>query len=317
MRLPQKKNPGDPVLAADWNMLLDAIAARTPRRGSGLELIASSGGFAYSRPAPGLVPRAGLPPFSVIAIQRDGGSFKVTVKEGWVIERMPKTGDHPAVKFHMPEAGGIALDSVPRPRVAMSTGDTLWCRFTTDTTGEITGTPEILAGSQNHDGVHYYPEDPDASGSAGEYFVKLFKLEDEGGSPRVKVYQQSDIGHWAQLWTGENTGGGARVFKEHDEEENLYKFRTIRGLGGITVTETALEIEIDSGTGGHLDLYAITLFCELEDGHIKPTGSSDSNLHRWRNGLYAGAFPVNSGPMPGDGNITVLVQNLTHLDLSP
>ena len=29
-RLPQKKKPGDPVLAADWNTLLDAIAARTP-----------------------------------------------------------------------------------------------------------------------------------------------------------------------------------------------------------------------------------------------------------------------------------------------
>ena len=48
MRLPNKKKPGDPVLATDWNMLLDAIAARTPRHGPGLRLIASSGGFAYS-----------------------------------------------------------------------------------------------------------------------------------------------------------------------------------------------------------------------------------------------------------------------------
>ena len=47
-RLPQKKKPGDPVLAADWNTLLDAIAARTPRAGTGLDLIASSGGFALA-----------------------------------------------------------------------------------------------------------------------------------------------------------------------------------------------------------------------------------------------------------------------------
>ena len=48
MRLPQKKKPGDPVLASDWNLLLEAIAARTPRPGAGLELTSSSGGFAYS-----------------------------------------------------------------------------------------------------------------------------------------------------------------------------------------------------------------------------------------------------------------------------
>ena len=59
-RLPEKKKPGDPVLAADWNALLDAIAARTPRPGAGLELIASSGGFAYSAPGATLIPRQSL-----------------------------------------------------------------------------------------------------------------------------------------------------------------------------------------------------------------------------------------------------------------
>ena len=59
-RLPEKKKPGDPVLAADWNSLLDAIAARTPRPGAGLELIASSGGFAYSAPGATLIPRQSL-----------------------------------------------------------------------------------------------------------------------------------------------------------------------------------------------------------------------------------------------------------------
>ena len=27
MRLPQKKKPGDPIMAEDWNLLLDAIGA--------------------------------------------------------------------------------------------------------------------------------------------------------------------------------------------------------------------------------------------------------------------------------------------------
>ena len=49
MRLPDKKRPGDPVLASDWNVLLDAIASRTPRPSPGMELVFSSGGFSYRR----------------------------------------------------------------------------------------------------------------------------------------------------------------------------------------------------------------------------------------------------------------------------
>lgn len=47
MRLPPKKRPGNPILASDWNMLLDALEARTPRPSAGLELMFTSGGFAY------------------------------------------------------------------------------------------------------------------------------------------------------------------------------------------------------------------------------------------------------------------------------
>ena len=46
-RVPEKKKPGDPILAADWNALVDAIEARTPRPGQGSELVWMSGGFTY------------------------------------------------------------------------------------------------------------------------------------------------------------------------------------------------------------------------------------------------------------------------------
>jgi hypothetical protein len=242
MRLPLKKKPGDPVLAEDWNLLLDAIAARTPRPGNGLELIASSGGFAYSRPGPPAAPFQHLPPFAVIGIEKGGeddpGPYLVTVKEGWVIERKPKTGDAPTVKFHIPRAGAVTLDTIPRPQIAMSIGDTLWCRYSTDIAGEINGEPTVVAIAADQNGNHYYPEDPAGSGGPGEIFVKLFKLEEENGSPRVKVYQQSDIEHWAQLWTGRNKGGGARVYKEHAETENIYYFRTLKPR------ETQHQIEV-------------------------------------------------------------------------
>lgn len=47
MNLPSKKRPGNPVLASDWNQLVDAVAARTPRRSHSLDLVHSSGGFYY------------------------------------------------------------------------------------------------------------------------------------------------------------------------------------------------------------------------------------------------------------------------------
>ena len=235
MRMPQKKMPGDPVLATDWNLLLDAIAARTPCHGNGLEFIASSGGFSYSLPPPKGETPTPPPPFSVIAIAKSGSNYLVTIREGWVIERRPKTGDHPAVKFHMPEYDGKALDAIPKPEIGMSIGDILWCEFKTDETGTVTGKPEIIVAADDKDGVHYYPRDPESSGNNGDYYVKLFKLEIDEQFPRVKVYQQSDIEHWAQLWTGENIGGApGEVFKEHKESENIYKFRTVDGRGDYT-----------------------------------------------------------------------------------
>jgi len=47
MRLPPKKRPGNAILASDWNTLVDALAARTPRPSAGMELVSTPGGFAY------------------------------------------------------------------------------------------------------------------------------------------------------------------------------------------------------------------------------------------------------------------------------
>jgi len=47
MNLPPKKRPGNPILASDWNTLIDALAARTPRPSASLEIISTSGGFSY------------------------------------------------------------------------------------------------------------------------------------------------------------------------------------------------------------------------------------------------------------------------------
>jgi hypothetical protein len=270
MRLPQKKKKGDAILAEDWNLLIDAIAARTPRPGDGLKFISSSGGFAYSRP-PQMHSVPGYPPFAVIGIEKAGTSYKVTIKEGWVIERQPQSDVHPAVKFWMPKAGTIKLDATPKPQLTMAIGATAWCRIKTDVQGVISEDPAIVVSTASHDGVLFAPEDPDTSGTTGDYYVKLFKLEDDAGTPRVRVYQQSDIEHWAQLWTGRNVGTGARVFKEHAEAENLYKFRSLRGLGPLSVDENGDNIDV-SVTGANLnwEVYQTT-FSHDGNGHLVAT----------------------------------------------
>jgi hypothetical protein len=290
MRLPEKKKPGDPVMATDWNLLLEAIAARTPRPGTGLELIAASGGFAYSKPGPPAYQHQMLPPFAVIVIEKSGtGNFLVTLKEGWVIERQPRSGDTPAVKFRSPKIDATRIDSTPRPQLPMSLGDTAWCKITTDMSGQITGDPEIIVSASENDGTHYQPIDPEGSGQPGEYWIKLFTLVDDGGgSPQVKVYQQSDIEHWAQLWTGENLGYGAGVFKQHDESTNAYQFRSIvaeEASGSeprITVTQTAEQIVIGVGSG---------------DGSItiNPTGDDIKVTEN-----PAGTFQIHSRPIEDD-----------------
>lgn len=258
MRLPPKKQPGDPILAKDWNALLEAVSARTPRSGLGLDLVSSSGGFAYSSPPPTIRPFAGLPPFAVIGIEKGEApegeaaqSYLVTIREGWVIERMPKAVEAPAVKFHVPLSGETALDAIPRPQISMEVGDTAWCKYATDEEGEITGTPEIIIAAADQNGAHYQPEDPLGSGVLGEYFVKLFKLEDDAGKPRVKVFQQSDIEHYAQLWTGRNIGGGEEVFKEHREDLNRYDFRTLAQRASqpqVTVEEDGDVVRIQGNS---------------------------------------------------------------------
>ncbi len=258
MQPPKRKSPGEPVLARDWNTMVNALAARTPRHGSGLRLSQTGGGFAYSFPAWPQARRETPPPFGVLSIRRLPGSdvFSVYVREGWVVERKSAGEGGPVVVFHMPLNGSQPLDAVPRPSLDMTDGDSAWCVFHTDKRGAITGDPQIVVEAGDQDEVHYAPDDPKGPGRNGTYAVRLLKLTVRGRNPVVRPYQQSDIEHWAQLWTGENTGGGAGVLKEHDESSGIYKFRSIVAGDNVKVEEDGDVIRISctsgygSGTGG-------------------------------------------------------------------
>lgn len=108
MKLPPKKKPGDPVLAADWNTLVEALAARTPRPSTGMEIVVSSGGFLY-RIKPGALPGIPIPPLVLVPAGKDpeSGEFLVSVIPGYV-------------NTLMPTLDGKALDADPRPTLAIT-----------------------------------------------------------------------------------------------------------------------------------------------------------------------------------------------------
>ena len=85
MRLPGKKRSGNPILASDWNLLIDAIEARTPRPGTGVELVSSSGGFTYRvRKTVASGSSSDECPFGEILTYKDGDTTKSGIRGGVV-----------------------------------------------------------------------------------------------------------------------------------------------------------------------------------------------------------------------------------------
>ena len=86
MRLPPKKRPGNPVLASDWNTLIDAVEARTPRPGSGMELVSTSGGFTFRVRLSGAAGGSSIQgdPFAEIITYKDGETTKTGIRGGVV-----------------------------------------------------------------------------------------------------------------------------------------------------------------------------------------------------------------------------------------
>ena len=86
MRLPDKKRPGNPILASDWNLLIEAIAARTPRPSPGLELVHGSGGFSYRlrQLAPGNAAAPAPHPFQILGSLDEGGNPRISINYGQI-----------------------------------------------------------------------------------------------------------------------------------------------------------------------------------------------------------------------------------------
>jgi len=235
-----------------WNMLGDYLKGSKVQPGSGmmLERSSSNGVLVSAIPQRQAKPTQ-APPFSVLSLapvpESDPAEYKVTMQEGWVIERHTTSGDD-GVEFHEVEVNGSVMSTRARPELTMEDGDFALCYYTTDDDGYITSVPEIQADAEQ-DTDHHQPASGAGSGSSGYYYVKLFQLNIVDGAPEITVHQQSDIEH-SRIWNGRNIGSARYIHKEWNGTNDSYDFRTLeqnepvgRTYGKVIVDEVGAEFD--------------------------------------------------------------------------
>lgn len=155
MKLPPKKRPGNPVLADDWNTLVDAITARTPRPSAGMELAFTQGGFIY-RVRPNAAINLPTPPLVLVPAD----DTHVTVTPGYV-------------NGLMPTLDGTALDADPRPLIEITSAITVWIQV-----AGVFGVPDTYTVT-----IEYGAALPDptitASGFSSSWLLGYASLVDE------------------------------------------------------------------------------------------------------------------------------------------
>lgn len=113
--LPPKVKPGDPITAALWNAMIDALAARTPGSGKNTRVQAQGGaGFTIEALIQAQAVQATYHPFQIIVTPADGGNVDVSFHVGRVAPSEAGSGI-------VPTLGGTRIDGKPGGTVPKST----------------------------------------------------------------------------------------------------------------------------------------------------------------------------------------------------
>lgn len=273
---------------------------------------------------------SGYNPFEPMAItvddpEADPKTYKVTVHEGWVMERITtRSGTPPdgVVEF-MPRIedavlGWTLLNADPRPTLEMDVGDTAWLIYETDNKGEVKedGSPDfnwprIVANADANDSTHYQPADEvNTDGTLGDYRIPLFKLEADGDHYKVKLYQQSDVEHYHELPTFENLGTGKRVFKRREGDK--YEFLSVKGtesspLSGSSYEELKTHVEYDGAdlaASADLKVRAWIETSSLDEHPWKVTANGDDTVAVAAGELLSFDHEVVGIPTAGNSNLS-------------
>ena len=204
MNLPPKKRPGNPILASDWNTMVDALAARTPRPSATLEIVSTSGGFSYrARQTAGSTGAAASDcPFGQIITWTEDEQSKTGIRGG-VVYAGDKVWNVPDMELNL-EADGTFLVWLEIGVTANTEDDVLLPGLETSTEPEWQ-----QVGSDDGD----YPDQeiPEAPEGTGKAIVAIGLLTIKDGAAKLSPAGCGTIyvSHCPGSLTAEHSGGSS------------------------------------------------------------------------------------------------------------
>jgi hypothetical protein len=244
-------------------------------------------------------------PLDVYNLKQDGETFRVAVREGYVIERtvINDTGTD-CLTYHEPDGITVPpeedppLDPPPFPgqdpgdAIAheVEDGQAIFVKVTVQDDGTISAT-EIVVDANDKESTHYAPPVGDeTAGSVGEYYYKLAEFAMDGAALGIKRFHAgANIDHFQELPRFVKAGGTADVFKTFDQASGQYKTRGLTGVSPVVITQGTDDIEISlAGDGGDINYGYRALTITQDSDPPWVNFSVASTIEKWvyvRNGI--------------------------------
>jgi hypothetical protein len=223
---------------------------------------------------------SGHSPFSLRDLRVDGASYTVQVWPGWIREIVTSgaEGSDGSI-LHPPKKDGAELSATPPPEFTMAFEDFLYVTYATDKAGNVKADPlpGFLVSAAEEKSIHYQPVDGDgAGGSDGDYKIRIGRISGTEEEPVWLPFQNSDIEHYHDLFTGKNIGEGAGSYKGRNAADDVYEWRSTKGNFGLLFEVAGDGIQADflaeNIGGGNESL-------KVEEGDL-PAGAAQFRTHR-------------------------------------
>lgn len=220
-------------------------------------------------------------PFTV-SVVKDGETYKATVAPGYFRVKNPAdTGGNPVTDW-MPELGGTPLDQTTGdpaqpPSLTVSDGDVIYLHFFTDMHGIVSDVPTVQA-STGEQSIHYQPDED--NGVEGEYWLRIAQVAIADGVASVRQFQEGGpIEFVPNLWNYKQVGGGRKIIRERDNENDVYEFRTLKEKASdpqvkIVQEEEYLEIKGNGYANAITDARKVSM--SVSDGLVTSLSYTDT-----------------------------------------
>lgn len=234
-------------------------------------------------------------PFDITVFNGSGGSYEVTVQDGWVNERSPISSGN-VTYCHKP---GNIMTAGERTRFSIGIGDQVSLVVNVDENGGIDSTGgdpvEIAITNEDTASTHYDPPVAADTGSGGVYYYKLGVLRDADAThptPWIERFLAgSHVSHFRELPRFKKKAGTYDIFKEFDASAGEYKTKGLTAGEGIDIVDdnNSLEIKLDYGTDPEGFTGDITIRdCDGDPGASPPVPGTLKLRIRVANGMIVG-----------------------------